>query len=60
MNSAQGPRRPGGQLRGPPPGSAEPDYGKIFFRDFRPYRDEITLSAKAGYLMRPRPYGEWG
>ncbi|MFH8349212.1 L-glyceraldehyde 3-phosphate reductase [Streptomyces sp. NPDC018045] len=45
---------------GPPPGSAELNFGKIFARDFRPYRDEIVLSTKAGYLMHPGPYGEWG
>ncbi|MFI0261544.1 L-glyceraldehyde 3-phosphate reductase [Streptomyces sp. NPDC017056] len=45
---------------GPPPGSAELNFGKIFSRDFRPYRDEIVLSTKAGYLMHPGPYGEWG
>ncbi|TJZ45342.1 L-glyceraldehyde 3-phosphate reductase [Streptomyces piniterrae] len=45
---------------GPPPGSAELNFGKIFAQDFRPYRDEMILSTKAGYLMRPGPYGEWG
>ncbi|WP_399086523.1 L-glyceraldehyde 3-phosphate reductase [Streptomyces sp. BBFR2] len=45
---------------GPPPGSAELNFGKIFAQDFRPYRDEIILSTKAGYRMRPGPYGEWG
>ncbi|WP_394298699.1 L-glyceraldehyde 3-phosphate reductase [Streptomyces rimosus] len=45
---------------GPPPGSAELNFGKIFAQDFRPYRDEIVLSTKAGYLMHPGPYGEWG
>jgi L-glyceraldehyde 3-phosphate reductase len=45
---------------GPPPGSAELNFGKIFAQDFRPYRDEIILSTKAGYLMHPGPYGEWG
>jgi len=45
---------------GPPAGSAELNFGKIFAQDFRPYRDEIVLSTKAGYLMHPGPYGEWG
>jgi L-glyceraldehyde 3-phosphate reductase len=45
---------------GPPPGSAERNFGRIFADDFRPYRDEIIVSTKAGYLMGPGPYGEWG
>ncbi|MEU7282555.1 L-glyceraldehyde 3-phosphate reductase [Streptomyces sp. NPDC045431] len=45
---------------GPPPGSAELNFGKIFAQDFAPYRDEIVVSTKAGYLMHPGPYGEWG
>lgn len=45
---------------GPPPGSAELNFGKIFAQDFRPYRDEMILSTKAGYRMHPGPYGEWG
>ncbi|ARZ68149.1 L-glyceraldehyde 3-phosphate reductase [Streptomyces sp. HU2014] len=45
---------------GPPPGSAELNFGKIFAQDFRSYRDEMVLSTKAGYLMHPGPYGEWG
>ncbi|MDX2162324.1 MAG: L-glyceraldehyde 3-phosphate reductase [bacterium] len=45
---------------GPPPGSAEENFGKIFAQDFRPYRDELIISTKAGYLMWPGPYGEWG
>ncbi|MFF4421451.1 L-glyceraldehyde 3-phosphate reductase [Streptomyces sp. NPDC001549] len=45
---------------GPPPGSAEVNFGKIFSQDFAPYRDELILSTKAGYLMHPGPYGEWG
>ncbi|MFE5492352.1 L-glyceraldehyde 3-phosphate reductase [Streptomyces virginiae] len=45
---------------GPPPGSAELNFGKIFSQDFAPYRDELILSTKAGYLMHPGPYGEWG
>ncbi|MDF6019082.1 L-glyceraldehyde 3-phosphate reductase [Streptomyces sp. JH34] len=45
---------------GPPPGSAELNFGKIFHQDFAPYRDEIIISTKAGYRMHPGPYGEWG
>ncbi|MFD3541747.1 L-glyceraldehyde 3-phosphate reductase [Streptomyces sp. NPDC058662] len=45
---------------GPPPGSAELNFGKVFAQDFAPYRDELILSTKAGYLMHPGPYGEWG
>ncbi|PWS51800.1 L-glyceraldehyde 3-phosphate reductase [Streptomyces sp. FT05W] len=45
---------------GPPPGSAELNFGKIFRQDFAPYRDEIIVSTKAGYRMHPGPYGEWG
>ncbi|MEU1077031.1 MULTISPECIES: L-glyceraldehyde 3-phosphate reductase [unclassified Streptomyces] len=45
---------------GPPPGSAELNFGKIFAQDFRPYRDELIISTKAGYQMHPGPYGEWG
>ncbi|MFE0424605.1 L-glyceraldehyde 3-phosphate reductase [Streptomyces sp. NPDC058953] len=45
---------------GPPPGSAELNFGKIFAQDFTAYRDEIIISTKAGYLMHPGPYGEWG
>jgi L-glyceraldehyde 3-phosphate reductase len=45
---------------GPPPGSAELNFGKIFAQNFRPYRDELILSTKAGYFMHPGPYGEWG
>ncbi|MFF3287925.1 L-glyceraldehyde 3-phosphate reductase [Streptomyces sp. NPDC003023] len=45
---------------GPPPGSAELNFGKIFAQDFAPYRDELIISTKAGYLMHPGPYGEWG
>ncbi|WEV25691.1 L-glyceraldehyde 3-phosphate reductase [Streptomyces sp. 71268] len=45
---------------GPPPGSAELNFGRLLARDFRPYRDELILSTKAGYLMHPGPYGEWG
>lgn len=45
---------------GPPPGSAEENFGKILKQDLRPYRDELVISTKAGYLMWPGPYGEWG
>jgi L-glyceraldehyde 3-phosphate reductase len=45
---------------GPPPGSAEENFGKILKQDFRDYRDELIISTKAGYLMWPGPYGEWG
>lgn len=45
---------------GPPPGSAELNFGKIFAQDFTAYRDELVISTKAGYLMHPGPYGEWG
>jgi L-glyceraldehyde 3-phosphate reductase len=45
---------------GPPYGSAEETFGRIFADDFRPYRDELVISTKAGYDMWPGPYGEWG
>jgi L-glyceraldehyde 3-phosphate reductase len=45
---------------GPPYGSAERNFGSIFASDFRPYRDELVISTKAGYDMWPGPYGEWG
>lgn len=45
---------------GPPPGSAEENFGKIMKLDLAPYRDELIISSKAGYLMWPGPYGEWG
>ena len=45
---------------GPPYGSAEANFGTIFAQDFRPYRDELIISTKAGYDMWPGPYGEWG
>ncbi|MEV1116074.1 L-glyceraldehyde 3-phosphate reductase [Actinosynnema sp. NPDC049800] len=45
---------------GPPPGSAEENFGRLFAADFRPYRDEILVSTKAGYHMFDGPYGEWG
>jgi len=45
---------------GPPYGSAETNFGAIYAQDFRPYRDELVISTKAGYDMWPGPYGEWG
>src|ERR1700752_795462 len=45
---------------GPPYGSAESNFGRIFDEDFRPFRDEIVISTKAGYDMWPGPYGEFG
>ncbi len=45
---------------GPPPGSAEETFGQILRQDLAPYRDELIISTKAGYLMWPGPYGEWG
>ena len=45
---------------GPPYGSAEVNFGRLFRDDFRPYRDELVVSTKAGYDMWPGPYGEWG
>ncbi|WP_028672081.1 L-glyceraldehyde 3-phosphate reductase [Saccharospirillum impatiens] len=45
---------------GPPPGSAERNFGQILKTDFRPYRDELVISTKAGYDMWPGPYGNWG
>jgi len=45
---------------GPPPGSAEENFGRILREDFRGYRDELVLSSKAGYTMWERPYGDWG
>jgi L-glyceraldehyde 3-phosphate reductase len=45
---------------GPPPGSAESTFGEILKSDLRPYRDELIISSKAGYLMWAGPYGEWG
>ncbi len=45
---------------GPPPGSAEESFGRIIRSDFRSLRDEMIISSKAGYLMWPGPYGEWG
>jgi L-glyceraldehyde 3-phosphate reductase len=45
---------------GPPYGSAEINFGRIFAEDFRPFRDELIISTKAGYDMWPGPYGEFG
>ena len=45
---------------GPPPGSAEETLGRILRHDIALYRDELIISTKAGYLMWPGPYGEWG
>ena len=45
---------------GPPYGAAESNFGTLLAQDFRPYRDELVISTKAGYDMWPGPYGEWG
>ncbi|MEK0153461.1 L-glyceraldehyde 3-phosphate reductase [Arthrobacter oryzae] len=45
---------------GPPDGSAETNFGRHLQDDFKPYRDELVISTKAGYYMWPGPYGEWG
>ena len=45
---------------GPPPGSAETTFGRILRDDLSAYRDELIISTKAGYLMWPGPYGEFG
>lgn len=45
---------------GPPPGTAEENFGTLFKQDFHPYREELIVSTKAGYDMWPGPYGEWG
>jgi L-glyceraldehyde 3-phosphate reductase len=45
---------------GPPPGSAEENFGRILATDLGAHRDELVVSTKAGYLMWPGPYGEWG
>ncbi len=45
---------------GPPPGSAEENFGRILDLDLRPYRDELLISSKAGYGMWPGPYGDNG
>ena len=44
----------------PPPGAAEEAFGRMLATDLKPYRDELVISSKAGYLMWPGPYGEWG
>ncbi|MEM7739091.1 MAG: L-glyceraldehyde 3-phosphate reductase [Deinococcota bacterium] len=45
---------------GPPPGSAEENFGRLMATDFAEYRHELVISTKAGYRMQPGPYGEWG
>jgi L-glyceraldehyde 3-phosphate reductase len=45
---------------GPPPGSAEENFGRILRQDFHGYRDQLVISTKAGYYMWQGPYGEWG
>src|ERR1700710_1071234 len=45
---------------GPPPGSAEENFGRLLATDLKPYRDELVISTKAAYDMWPGPYGEWG
>jgi L-glyceraldehyde 3-phosphate reductase len=45
---------------GPPPGSAEQNFGRILTSDLKPHRDELVISTKAGYHMWNGPYGEWG
>lgn len=45
---------------GPPPGSAEENFGRILRQDFHGYRDQLVISSKAGYYMWEGPYGEWG
>ena len=45
---------------GPPPGSAEENFGRLLKQDFLPYRDQLIISSKAGYRMWEGPYGEWG
>ena len=45
---------------GPPYGTAETNFGRIFTEDFRPYRNQLVISTKAGYDMWPGPYGDWG
>ena len=49
-----------GNNYGPPPGSAEINFGRILTSDLKKYRDELIISTKAGYQMWPGPYGEWG
>jgi L-glyceraldehyde 3-phosphate reductase len=45
---------------GPPPGSAEENFGKLLRLDLAAHRDELIISTKAGYSMWPGPYGDWG
>jgi len=45
---------------GPPPGSAEENFGRMLRADLAAHRDELVISTKAGYLMWPGPYGNWG
>lgn len=45
---------------GPPPGSAEENFGRLLKKDFAGYRDEMIISSKAGYTMWDGPYGDWG
>lgn len=45
---------------GPPPGSAEENFGRILSADLKPWRDELIISSKAGYTMWSGPYGDWG
>ena len=45
---------------GPPYGAAEANFGRLYAEDFRPYREELIISTKAGYDQWPGPYGEWG
>jgi L-glyceraldehyde 3-phosphate reductase len=45
---------------GPPPGSAETNFGYILKEELKAYRDELIITSKAGYLMWPGPYGDWG
>jgi len=49
-----------GNNYGPPYGSAEETFGRILSKDLMPFRDELVISAKAGYDMWPGPYGDWG
>ncbi|MBQ3308256.1 MAG: aldo/keto reductase [Aeriscardovia sp.] len=45
---------------GPHPGEAEENLGRLLNTDFKPYRDELVVTTKAGYTMWPGPYGDWG
>ncbi|MEG1466129.1 MAG: L-glyceraldehyde 3-phosphate reductase [Hafnia sp.] len=45
---------------GPPPGSAETNFGRVLQHDLQSYRDEMVISSKAGYTMWEGPYGDWG